>query len=192
MDLQRYTLQSTKTPTLRFKPLTKQNHNVSCILYKPQRLRISSLPPGTPKQPPYLVRRMIPETLQNLPGKTATIPVPTDFLKLKISQIFQISQSLHRFTTSPESPSLRYSTIPSIKTSRHLTAPLFQCFSQSSISAGETRISHQNTRKCHKNPETNNQNPSQKQMHPLFVLLNVKSCHTQLPPQDLTFSTLIP
>ena len=29
-------------------------------------------------------------------------------------------------------------------------------------------------------------------MDPLFVLLNVKSCHTQLPPQDLTFSTLIP
>ena len=39
--------------------------------------------------------------------KTATIPVPTDLLKVKISQIFQISQSLQRFTRSPKSPRLR-------------------------------------------------------------------------------------
>ena len=103
----RRTLQSPKTEKAQLFTLTKQNHNVSCILYKPQRLRISNRPPSTPKQPPYSVRGMIPETLQNLPGKTATIPVPTDLVKLKISQISQISQSLHRFTTSPKSSSLR-------------------------------------------------------------------------------------
>ena len=45
---------------------TKQNSNVSCILYKPQRLRNQTDHPGTSKQPPYLVRGMIPETLQKL------------------------------------------------------------------------------------------------------------------------------
>ena len=121
--LQRDTPQRPKTPTLIFKPLTKQNHNVSRILYKPQRLHISSRPPGTPKQPPYPVRSMVPETFQTLPGKTAIIPVPTYLLKLMISQISQISQSLHRFSTSPKPSSLRQPTIPSIKISRHLTAP---------------------------------------------------------------------
>ena len=43
---------------------TKQNNNVSCILYKPQRLRNQTDDQGTPKQPPYLVRGMIPETLK--------------------------------------------------------------------------------------------------------------------------------
>ena len=43
-----HTHQSTKTLDTTLKPLAKQNHNVSRILYKPQRLRISSRPPGTP------------------------------------------------------------------------------------------------------------------------------------------------
>ena len=32
---------------------------------------------------------------------------------------------------------------------------------------------------------------AQKQMYLLFVLLNVKSCHLNSPPRDLTFSTRI-
>ena len=80
---------------------------IHTYINKPQRLRVSCRPPSTPKQPPYSVRGTIPETLQNLPGKTAKIPVPTDLLKLKISQISQISQVLHRFTISTKSPSLR-------------------------------------------------------------------------------------
>ena len=46
--------------------VTKQNHNVSCILYKLQRLRNQTEHQGTPKQPPYLVKGMILETLQKL------------------------------------------------------------------------------------------------------------------------------
>ena len=190
---------SSSTRTLQQSPktanhYTKQNHNVSCILYKPQRLR--NIKPNHqaryPQTAPLLGERYDSgESLKNLPVKTATIPVPTGLLKLKISQNSQISQSLQRFTTSPKSPSLRYSTIPSIKISRHLIAPLFQCFSLLSISAGKTRISHQNTRKCHQKPVTNDQKPRLKQMYSLFVLLNVKSCHTHFPPQDLTFSTRI-
>ena len=53
-------------PTDEHYRLTKQNHDVSCILYKPQRLRNQTDHPGNPKQPPYLVRGMIPETLQKL------------------------------------------------------------------------------------------------------------------------------
>ena len=135
-----------------------------------------------PNSPPTRCEVRFRRLFKNLPGKTATIPVPTDLLKLKTSQISQILQGLHRFTISPKSPSLRQSTIPSIKISRHLTVPLFQCFSQLSFPVCKIWIGHQNTRKCHQKPETNDQNPSQKQMHPLFVLLYVKTYHTQLPP----------
>ena len=36
---------------------TKQNHNVSCILYKPQRLHISNRPPRYPQTAPLLGER---------------------------------------------------------------------------------------------------------------------------------------
>ena len=120
---------------------------------------------------------MIPETLQKLArwngnnsssnrsSQTEGLPnlsnLPKSSQIYHISEIFKSSIAYHSF----------------IKISIHLTAPLFQCFSRLSISAGKTRIIHQNTRKCHQKPETSDQNPSQKQMYP-FVLLNVKSCHT--------------
>ena len=44
------TKQSTRTPTLISKPLTKQNHNVSRILYKPQRLLLGDQEPCTADQ----------------------------------------------------------------------------------------------------------------------------------------------
>ena len=79
-----------------------------------------------PKQPLYSVRDTISETLHELPGKMATTPVPADLLKLKISEISQMSQGLHRFTRSPKSPSLRQSTIShqSIQTFNSLPAPM--------------------------------------------------------------------
>ena len=63
-----------------------------------------------PKQPPCSVRDAISETLRDCQVKTAIIPVPADHLKVKISQSSIIYHSFHRSI-------------------RHLTAPLFQCFS---------------------------------------------------------------
>ena len=122
--------------------VAKQNHNVSCILYKPQRLRnIKPNHQGTPKQPPCLVRGRFRRLFKNLPGKTATIPVPTDLPKLKISQISNLPKSshIHHISEIFKSSVIYHSFHKNIQT---FNSPLFQCFSQLSISAGKTRISH--------------------------------------------------